>query len=226
MELEDFKKKGNGITNIISIEDRPLVIHIRKEDGADYFKISCYGYGVKITYITARDTLEQVDEVVNNICEKLEWAYGFADNFDLKRFIAQIADEYPKTRSNTRFRLESDDGNIVMFVEYNHAVRNNNGGYTAWVKDIECASNEYKEGQLHWAVPTEEEAERIVKERMNEYNCFGYYSRKFKKPPKYQFINEKRSKKEASIEEYSITNLSKGKYEFLMAQSEIYDKIN
>ena len=225
MEIEDFEEKGNGITNIISIEDRPLTIHIRKDNDSDSFKISCYGYQADITYITSRDTLKEVDEVVTNICEKLEWAYEFAETFSLSKFISQIKKEYPKSPVNTRFRVTSADEQITMFVEYNHSALNKTGGYTAWVRDVECESHEYKEGQLHWAVPTEEEAERIVKERINEYDCFGYYTRKFKRQPTYRFVNEKECVKKDSQVEYVINNLSKEKYEFLMAQSEIYDNI-
>lgn len=217
MELSDFQQNGKGISNLLSIEDRDLKILVRREDGEELFKISCYGYQIPISYITGRKTLEEVDEVVKDICKKLEWVYSITEDVDLKKFIKQLHIDYPKKPKNTRLHLESADGKITMFVEVHQ------GYFVPKVRDFEKGTNIVKEAHLHPRVATEEECERIIYERMNEYDCFGYYSRTLKKAPRYRTEHEKTSKDEHLSVTWSIENIpSKKEHEFLLKQQEIF----
>ena len=217
MELSDFERNGKGISNTIPIEDRNFNIYIRQEDDDDLFKISCYGYKVPIKYITGKKTLKEVEEVVKDICKKLEWAWAISDNLDLNKFVAQLTLDYPKQPKNTRLHLESADGKISMFVEAHKDF------FVPKVKDFQKDTPIVKEAHLHSRVVTEEECERILKEKMNEYDCFGYYTRTLKRSPRYLTEHEKKSIDSTSVKGYSIENIeSKEEYDFLLKQQELF----
>lgn len=220
MELSDFKQNGKGISNLISIEDRDLKILIRREDGEELFKISCYAYQIPITYITGRKTLEEVEIVVTDICKKLEWVCSITEHLDLKKFIAQLNADYPKKPKNTRLHLESADGKIVMFVEAHQ------GHFVPKVRDLQKGTDITKEAHLHPRVSTEEECERIITEKMNEYDCFGYYTRVLKKAPRYLTQHEKASVESVPLGLWAIEDIpSKEEHEFLLKQQEIFRTI-
>ena len=218
MELSDFKRKGKGISNIIPIEGRNLTILIRKEDDQDFFKILGYGYHVKIKHIVSKDTLEEVDEVVMDICKKLESACYVTDKWDMSTFLEKLSLEYPKQQNRTRLRLTSNDGKITMFI------KEEKNGFVCKVRDYKEGTTELKEAYIHYAVATEEEAERILTERMNEYDCFGYYSRILKRKPKYHTQHEKNVIDDCV--NFVIENISsEEEYEFLLKQQEMFKDI-
>ncbi len=223
LNLADFKENRDSIAYTVSVDERPLKININQKKGTAPYKISVYATGINTTYITQSEDFKEVDKIVTNICKNLELIYSVSDSPNLQKFIDKLRDEYETNRRHKRLRLVSADGKVEMFVEKNRE------GWYALVWDTEINEKERRKGQLAPLCATEEEAIRLVEKAMNEYEMNGYYKRSWVKYPTNQFLYEERSVNplQTSLEEtYSIDNLSKEKYEFLLKQSEIFDNLN
>ena len=222
LDFKDFKENKHSYTYVINIEGIPLNLNINQKKDSKMFKIIIYGKDVNSTFLTQTEDFNELNNIVKEICKDIELIYRVSPNPDITAFINQTRKEYGTNTKHrkSRTRKISTDNKIEMFVEKNR------DGFYAMVLDYEIREKTICKGQLAPLCATEDEAERIIEKRMNQYECFGFYDRILIKKPKNQLKYESRSKSGNLLftEEYIIDNLSKDKYDFLMKQSKIYDE--
>ena len=238
LNLNDFEEKDTVYSYTYLIEGKPdvrLYIQQSKKSGLDEnkgFQIVGYGKGARSKSISSVKTLKEVENIITEFCKDLEIAYTVTEHPNLQKFLEKQSEKYPNQIRNKRYSLFSDnyeEDKVKMYVKSDVSLFNGKGGFIPMVQDLEINSNEIRTGYLHWAVPTFDEAKCIVDCEMDKFRLNGYYDRKWKRLPDNQFRFEGRTvnpKQEILKEEYSITNLSKPKYEFLITQAELFDKIN
>lgn len=236
LEEIDFKAKEKSFTATHIIEGSPIRLYVAQDKGDKLelenklFSLMGYAKGIPIQSICSKYSLKEINDVIGDITEDWNLISDVVDEVDIEKFLKKESEKYPYLRNEryTRYSNRYQEDNVKMYVQYDKKALGGKGGWLTLVWDYEVQQNKFTEGQLAPAFMTEKEAICLVDKRINQLNVNRWYDRTWKRTPKNLFKHEKRVVKPTVNEKkFIIDNIeTKKKYEFLMAQSKLYDTMN
>lgn len=174
---EDFIQHEGSKSAQKAINEFGVTIYFRQTENDTKFTISGYVTGFKNPkYICRADTIKDCNDVFLEICEKLTFLSKFQNNINFTAFFSELKKNYAPSEKQRRFNDTSDDGIISVRVKKEEKY----GGWIPIVRDYEKGTKNYRGGHISSVVSTENEAEEICKNCLNEYNIYGAYSRTIK----------------------------------------------
>lgn len=216
LKKEDFDKKEKVFSAKYEIIGKNINLYVHQDinengilDESKEFKIFGYVPGQSVKSIRSAPNLEEVNSYIIDFCKDLELVSGVSNEYDLGKFLQKQSDRFPSDRRVTSYRVSTttqDGDRVEMYVRWEQKLCKNNGGYLPMVCDVELHSKTYKEGQLHPAVPTEEDAKLIVDTQMSKLEFEGYYNRKGARKLRNHFKHEKECNELSNDEFYVFGN--------------------